>query len=140
MCTALFDQSSAVHAKIHLLQTLTHVFCCTVEIPVSLATSLYHGNFLLDKPDTPNNFCTMLFSKTSPLSTTGEKAAMILNKKFEKGGGWSDKDLEKVLHQAIAIPALIGNMMHNIHNLASASALFFVKIPLPTMGLDSWQS
>ena len=52
---------------------------------------------------------------------------MILHLKADKGGLWSDKDLEKVLHQAIAIPAMIDSMMHNLDNLASARALFFGK-------------
>ena len=139
MCTAFFDQRSAVHAKIHLLQILTHVFCCTVDISVSLATALYHGTLLWNKPDNPNNFCTMILSKPPPLSPTGAKETTILHLNAKKGGRWPNKDLEKVIHQAIAIPSTIDRMMHNLHNLASASALFFGKTYLLTMGLDSWQ-
>ena len=65
-CTELFDHISSVHAKIHLLQTLTHVIRCTVKISVPLATTLFYGNFLWDRPDTPNNFCSILFTKPSP--------------------------------------------------------------------------
>ena len=64
---------------------------------------------------------------------------MILHLKAEKGGGWSDKYLEKVIHQAITIPERIYDMIHNLHNIASASALFFGKKSLLTIGLDSWQ-
>ena len=126
-CTEFFDQRSAVHAKIHLLQTLTHVFRCTVNITVPLETALFDGNCLWDRPDTPNHFCSLLFTKPSPLSPTGTKESMILHLKAERGGGWSDKDLEKVLHQAITIPERIDDMIHNLHNIASASALFFGK-------------
>ena len=61
---------------------------------------------------------------------------MLLYLKSEKGGGWFDKDLEKVLHQAIAIPATNDSMMHNLHKLASSSALFFGKTSLLTMGFE----
>ena len=128
-----------MHAKIHLLQNLTHVLCCTVDISVPLATALFYGNFLWDKPDTPNNFCSILFTKTPPLPPTGAKEAMILSLKAEKGGGCSDTDLEKVLHQNITIPERIDDMMHNKKNIASASALFFGKTSLLTVDLKSWQ-
>ena len=128
-----------MQAKIHLLQTLTHVLCCTVDISVPLAIALFYGNFLWDRPDTPNNFCRLLFKKPSPLSPNGAKEAMILHLKAEKGGGWSDKYLENVLHQAITIPERIDDMIHNLHNIASASALFFGKNSVLTIGLNSWQ-
>ena len=60
-CTTFFDQKLAVHAKIHLLQTMTYTYGCTLDISVPLATALYHGNFLWDKPDSPNNFYSFLF-------------------------------------------------------------------------------
>ena len=104
-----------------------------------LATAFFYGDFLWDRPDTPSNFCSLLFTKPYPLSPTGAKGAMILHLKNEKGGGWSDKDLEKLPHQAITIPERIEDMMHNLHNIASASALFFGKNSLLTIGLDSWQ-
>ena len=138
-CTAFFNQKSAVHAKIHLLQTLTYSFGCTVDISVPLATALYHGNFLWDKPDSPNNFCSLLFGKPSPLATTGAKEAMILHLKAEKGGGWSDKDLDKALRQAIAIPTTIDGMLHNISNFTAASRLFFGEDSTLTIGLNSWR-
>ena len=94
-CTDFFDQRSAVHAKIHLLQTMTHTYHCCVKITIPIATALYHGNFLWNKLDIPNNFCSFLFPKPSPLSPTSAKEAMILHLKAEKGGGWSDKDLKK---------------------------------------------
>ena len=40
-CTEFFDQRSAVHAMIHLLQILTHVFRYVVDISVPLATALF---------------------------------------------------------------------------------------------------
>ena len=87
-CTDFFDQRSAVHAKIHLLQTLTHVFCCTVNISVPLATALFYEYFLWDRPDTPNNFCSLLFTKLPPFSPTATKEATILHLKSEKGERW----------------------------------------------------
>ena len=72
-CTEFFDQISTVHAKIHLLQTLTHVFRCIIDISEPLATALFYGNFLWDRPNTPNNFCSLLFTKPSHLSPTGAK-------------------------------------------------------------------
>ena len=80
-CTEFFNQIPAVHTKIHLLQTLTHVFRCTVNISVPLATALFYGNFLWDRPDTPNNLCSLLFTKPSYLSPTGAKEAIILHLK-----------------------------------------------------------
>ena len=138
-CLDFYNQKSATHAKIHLLQTLTHVYGCTVDIPVPLATALFYGNFLWDRPDSPNNFCSLLFGKPNPLSSTGAKEAMLLHLKADKGNGWSDKDLDKVLHQAITIPTTINSMLHNLHNLASASSLFFGETSLLTTGLKSWR-
>ena len=137
-CLEFYTQKSATHAKIHLLQTLTHGYGCTVDITVPLATALFYGNFLWDRPDSPNNFCSLFFRKPNPLSSTGAKEAMLLLLKADKGNGWSDKDLEKVLHQAITIPTTIDSMLHSLHNFASASRLFFGDTSLLTTGLTSW--
>ena len=139
-CKAFFDQKSAAHAKIHLLHTLTYTFGCTVEISIPLTTALYHGNFLWDKPDSPNNFCSLLFGKPSPLASSGAKEAMILHLKAEKGNGWSDKDLEKALKQTIAIPSTIDGMLHSIHYFTAAAHLFFGEDSLLTSGLTTWRN
>ena len=138
-CIDFYAQKSPTHAKIHLLQTLTHVHGCTVDITVPLATALYYGNFLWDRPDSPNNFCSLLFGKPNPLSSTGAREAMLLHLKADKGSGWSDKDLDKVLQQAIIIPSSIDSMLHSIHNMAAASHLFFTEQSLLTIGLRSWR-
>ena len=80
-CSKFVDQRSAVHAKIHLLQTLTHLFCFTFDVYMPLATALFYGDFLWDRPETPKNFCSKLFTKPPPLSPTGAKEAMILHLK-----------------------------------------------------------
>ena len=64
---------------------------------------------------------------------------MIFHLKAEKGGGWPEKYLEKVLHQAITILERIDDMIQNLHNIFSASALFFGKNSLLTIRLESWQ-
>ena len=88
-----FSQKSAVHAQIHLLHTLQAEFKCAVTIMTPFATALYHGNFLWDRTNTPNNFCCLLLGKPSSLATSSTKEAMILDLKSSKGGGWSNKDL-----------------------------------------------
>ena len=138
-CIDFYAQKSPTHAKIHLLQTLTHVHGCTVDITVPLATALYYGSFLWDRPDSPNNFCSLLFGKPNPLSSTGAREAMLLHLKANKGSGWSDKDLDKVLQQAIIIPSSVDSMLHSIHNMAAASHLFFTEQSLLTTGLRSWR-
>jgi len=138
-CQAFFKQKSAIHAQIHLNQTLHSVYKCSVDVPVSLATALYHGNFLWDRADTPNNFCSLLLGKPSPLTPSGAKEIMMLHLKASKGAGWSDRDLEKAVHQAIAVPKEVDGMLHNINNLASSSELFFGENSIATGGLQSWR-
>ena len=67
-CSNFFTLKSAVHAHIHLLQTLHSEPKCTVDVTVPLATALYHGNFTWDRADSPNNFCSLLLGKPSPLA------------------------------------------------------------------------
>ena len=88
-----FKQKSAVHAQIHLLQMLQSELKCTVDITAPLATALYHGNFTWDRSDSPNNLCSLLLGKPSPLAASGAKEATMLHLKASKGGGWSDKDI-----------------------------------------------
>ena len=114
------------------------MFNCTVEITVPLATALYHGIFIWDKPDSPSNYYSLLFGKPSALALSGAREAMILHLKAEKGGGWSDIDLGKALCQAIVIPFTINSMLHSIHNFASASSLFFSAESLHSIGFASW--
>ena len=138
-CAAFFNQKSAIHAKIHLLHTLQNEYFCAVDVTVPLATALYHGNFLWDKPDSPNNFSCLLFGKPSPLASTGFREAMVLHLKAEKGGGWSDKELERALKQAITIPTRVDSMIHSIHNFASASKFFFGGYAIVSVGLLTWR-
>ena len=124
-CAAFFYQKSAVHTNIHLLHTLNNKYLCAVDITVTLATALYHGKFLWYKPDSPNNFSYLLFGKLSPLVSIGFRNEMVLHRKAEKGGGWSEKELERALKQAIAIPTTVDSMIHSIHNFTSASKVFY---------------
>ena len=139
-CAKFYAQKSVTHAKIHLLQTLSHVYGCAVEISVPLASALFFGNFLWDCPDAPNNFCSLLFGKPNPLASTGAHEAMLLHLKSQKGNGWSDKDLAKAVQQAITIPATINSMQHSLFNLTAASSLFFGSESLLTAGLSTWWS
>ena len=139
-CDEFYAQKSVTHAKIHLLQTMTHVYGCTVDISVPLASALFFGNFLWDRPDAPNNFCSLLFGKPNPLASTGAKEAMLLHLKSQKGNGWSDKDLEKAVQQAITIPATVDSMQHSLFNLTAASNLFFGPESLLTAGLATWRA
>ena len=63
---------------------------------------------------------------------------MVLHLKAEKGSGWSEKDLDKVLSQVTIIPDTVDGMIHNIHNTACLSELFFGPQSLCTVGLRSW--
>jgi len=139
-CTDFFKQKSAVHAQIHLNQTLHSVFKCSVIVPVSLATALYHGNFLWDRADTPNNFCSFLLGKPPPLSQNGSKEIMMLHLKASKGSGWSDQDLEKAIHQAIGCATTIDGMLHTLYNLSSAAEFYWGKESIGTIGLKSWRT
>ena len=138
-CIEFFSQKSAVHAKIHLAQTLKSTYRCVVDIKVPLATALYHGNFLWDRPDTPNNLCTLLLGKPLPLSSTGAKEAMVLHLKAEKGAGWSDKELNTILNQVIIVPDEVDKMIHNIHNTAAVSEIMHGTDSILTTGLKSWR-
>jgi len=46
LCPDFFSHKSAVHAQIHLIQTLQADFKCAVTITVPVATALYHRNNL----------------------------------------------------------------------------------------------
>ena len=139
-CMEFFKQKTSIHAQIYLNQTLLAHFKCSVAVPVSLATALYHGNFLWDRADTPNNFCSLLLGKPSPLSPNGSREIMMLHLKASKGAGWSDKDLEKATNQAITIPSTVDSMLHNLNNYAATSELFFSDSSILTSGLKSWLS
>ena len=65
---------------------------------------------------------------------------MMLHLKASKGVGWSYKDLEISIKQAIIIPITIDSMMHNKKNYAGISLIFFGEISLLTIGLQSWRS
>ena len=64
----------------------------------------------------------------------------MLHLKASKGGGWSDKDLEKAVHQAIGSPTTIDGMLHNLHNLASLAELFWGPESIGTSSLKTWRS
>ena len=74
ICADFYVKKSAIHARIHLLQTLTHTYGCTADVSVPLAYTLFYGNFLWDCPDAPNNFCSLFFGKLNPLTSTGTKS------------------------------------------------------------------
>ena len=139
-CSAFFDQKSSSHAQIHLHQTLLSTFKCSVSISIPFATALYHGNFVWDRADTPNNFCSLLLGKPLPLSSNGTKEAMILHLKSKKGSGWSDADLAKATNQSITLPTTVDSMIHNINNLAATSEVFFGNSSLLTEGLRAWRN
>ena len=139
-CIDFYKQKTAIHAQIHLNQTLLAHFRCSVLVPVSLATALYHGNFLWDRADTPNNFCSLLLGKPSPLTSNGSREIMMLHLKASKGAGWSGRDLEKATNQAITIPSSIDSMLHNLNNYAATAEIFFGDTSLLTIGLQSWLS
>ena len=65
---------------------------------------------------------------------------MMLHLKASKGVGWSYKDIEISIKQAIIIPITIDSMMHNKNNYAGISLIFFGEISLLTIGLQSWRS
>ena len=139
-CVDFFAQKSAPHAQIHLQHSLQAKHKCAVLISTPLATALFHGNFLWDRADSPNNFCSLLFGKPSPLSSNGIKDAMLLHLKSKKGTGWSEKDLEKATNQSIIIPTTVDSMIHNIHNLAAASEEIFGVASILTSGLNDYIS
>ena len=139
-CREFYKQKTSIHAQIHLNQTLLAHFKCSVRVPVSLATALYHGNFLWDRADTPNNFCSLLLGKPSPLSPNSSREIMMLHLKASKGAGWSDKDLDQATNQTIIIPSTIDSMLHNLNNYAATAEIFFGDTSLLTIGLQSWLS
>ena len=65
---------------------------------------------------------------------------MLLHLKYQKGGSWSDKDLEKAVQHAITILATIDSMLHSLHNLAAISSLFCGSEYLLMAGLTTWRS
>ena len=138
LCFDFFEQKSAVNAQIHFLQTLTATFRCAISVSAPLAIALFHGNFLWDYPDSPNNFRSLLFGKPPLLASTGNKEAMMLHLKAKKGGDWSDKNLDHVIHQAISIPLIIDATVHTLHNFSAASEIFFEPDSLITAGLRFW--
>ena len=139
-CPNFFKQKSEVHAQIHLLQTLQSELKCTVDVTVTLATALYHGNFTWDRADSPKCFCSLLSGKPSPLAASEAKEATMLHLKASKWGGWSDKDIERAIKQSIIIPITIGSMIHNLKKYAGVSLIFFGELSLFTIGLQSWRS
>ena len=138
-CSKFFKRKSAVHAQIHLNQLLHSVFKCSVIVPVSFAIALYHGNFLWDRFDTPNNFCSFLLGKPPPLSQNGSKEIAMIYLKALKGVGRSNNDLEKVLHQAIGCPTSIDGMLHILHNYGSTVEFSWEEESIATIGLKSWR-
>ena len=117
---------------------MCNMFALAVAVSTHLTTALYHGNFLWDRPNSPNNFCSLLFGNPSPpLASTGAKEAMMLHLKAKKGGGWSDKDLEKACRQVIVIPLTVDAMVHTLHNFAAAAEVFFCQDSLFSVGLRS---
>ena len=46
---------------------------------------------------------------------------MMLHLKASKGGGWSDKDLERAIRKAIILPITIDRIMHNLKNYTGVS-------------------
>ena len=72
-CSDLFEQNSGVRVQIHLPETLQSELKCTVDVTVSLATALYHGNFTWDQYDSPKNLCSLIIGKQPPFVASGAK-------------------------------------------------------------------
>ena len=70
---------------------------CIVDITMPLVTTIFHGSFTWDYPDTLSNFCTVMLGKFAPLTSSETREAIVFHLKTEKDSGWSDKDLENVM-------------------------------------------
>ena len=62
----------------------------------------------------------------------------MLYLKAKKGGGWSNKDLNRTFCQAISIPLAVDAMVYTLHNFSAAAEILFKPDLLLTTGLRSW--
>ena len=62
---------------------------------------------------------------------------MLIHLMASKGVGWSEKDLERAIKQAIIIPLTTDSMMHNLNNYVGVILICFGELSLLTIGLQS---
>ena len=65
---------------------------------------------------------------------------MLIHLKASKGGGWSEKYLNRAVCQVISTPLAGDAIIHNLHHLVSAAEIIFGSDSLLTVGLHSWRN
>ena len=95
-----------------------------VKISPGLTSSLFTGNLVWDRDDTPSNFSLLNFPKPSPLSANGRADALYLDLKAAQGKGWDKADITKATKQCILIPSNPTDLLHSVKNFHSASVVF----------------
>jgi hypothetical protein len=128
MAQAFFEQTMVGKARSHLHQELQSNFNVNFDPSQALVTALRAGHFLWGRISCLSNFSVSFCGSAGPLSSSAD--AVHLHLKSTKGGGFIDKDIDRVLRQERYLSTDVNVCAEQIQSFHAILSEIFGETPM----------